>query len=67
MTNEEKIKVCIIASAELRQVNCIFANQQPIVKVQQKHYNYDGTAFVWRDIEIQYFDYSKFSQKISFD
>lgn len=52
MTNEKKLKQCIIPSNELREVVFTMLNGDQIKKVQQRCYNYEGTHFVWRDITV---------------
>jgi hypothetical protein len=68
MTNEEKLKLCIVPSNELREAVFTALHGEQIKKVQQRFYNYDGTHFVWRDIpvfNIRLFD--EFSKTVMFE
>lgn len=64
MSNEEKLKLCIIPSCELRNV---YVHGTPNIKIQQKFYNYDGTACVWRDIKLQEMEMKEFRSNYSFE
>lgn len=59
MTNEQKLKECLIPSNEIR----VVTHQNGRIdhdhsKIQQKFYNYTRTVFIWRDVK---------TTKISFD
>lgn len=68
MTNEEKLKLCIVPSNELREIVFTMLQGDQIKKVQQRCYSYDGTHFVWRDIPVLNVGlFDEFSKKVMFN
>jgi hypothetical protein len=68
MTNEEKLKLCIVPSNEIRIVShCNGRKDFDHTKMQQRHYDYDGRYFVWRDVKIVELSFDDLGNGYSFN
>jgi hypothetical protein len=67
MTNEEKNLMCIIPSNEMRTKWLGVMGPLGPRKMQQKFYNWSGTAMVWRDIPELHADAQSFYAEVNYE